>query len=80
MKDRPSEKIYRQQIEKHGTDLKQLVRKRDFLGWLRLIVFVATIIISYKVFVDAGWLGLIPATLGIGVFVYLLFVDTDNSD
>ena len=80
MKDQSPSIVYRQQIEKHNADLKFLLRKRNFFGWLRLIVFVATIIISYKIFVDAAWFGLIPLVVGMSAFIYLILSDVDNNE
>lgn len=80
MKDQLPAIIYEQQIAKHTDDLKFFLRKRNRFGWLRLFVFVATIIISYKVFIDYAWLGLIPFILGIGLFIYLFLTDADNNE
>lgn len=80
MKDQSPTAVYRQQIEKHSADLKFFLRKRNLFGWIRLIVFVATIIVSYKVFVDYAWLGLVPFVIGIGTFIYLFLTDADNNE
>jgi len=80
MKDQSPAIIYQQQIEKHTTELKQLLRKRNLFGWLRLIIFIATIIVSYKIFVDAGWFGLLSAIIGISGFIYLFLIDSDNNE
>jgi hypothetical protein len=80
MKNQLPALVYQERIEKHNIELKQLLQKRNLYGWLRLIVFVATIIISYKIFVEAGWFGLLSAIIGMSGFVYLLFVDADNNE
>lgn len=80
MKDQSPTAVYRQQIERHDANLKTLVQKRNLFGWLRLIVFVTTIIVSYKVFVDYAWLGLIPFIIGIGTFIFLFLTDADNNE
>jgi len=80
MTDHSPSKIYQQNIEKHNYDLKRLLQKRNLFGWLRLIVFVATIVISYKVFVDLAWIGLIPFLVGMAAFIYLLLTDVDNNE
>lgn len=72
--------IYQQQIEKYSHLLKGLVRKRNRVGWLRLIVFVATVIISFKVFTAFALMGLIPLFIGFGLFVSLIFIDADNNE
>ena len=73
-------KVYQEHIDKHNYDLKLLLQKRNLFGWLRLIVFVATIIVSYKVFVDLAWLGLLPLAVGMTCFIYLLLTDVDNNE
>lgn len=80
MTDHSPSKIYQDHIDNLNYDLKSLVQKRNIFGWLRLIAFVATIIISYKVFVDAGWVGLIPLVVGMAAFIYLLLTDADNNE
>lgn len=80
MKDHSPRIIYGHQLAKHYTHFKFLFRKRNFFGWLRLIVFVATIIISYKIFVDYTWFGLIPLITGLSTFIYLFLADADNSE
>lgn len=80
MKNQSPEIVYKRQIDKQNAVLKQLLQKRNLLGWLRLITFVTTIIVSYKIFIDAGWFGLLSAILGMSGFVYLLFIDADNNE
>ena len=72
--------IYQGQIQKHEALLKKLQKKRNLLGWLRLLVFIATIIASFKIFVAAGLIGLAPAILGLSVFIYFIFIDADNNE
>jgi hypothetical protein len=80
MKDRSPEKIYQQQIEKHKETLNGLLKKKDLFGWLRLLVFLATVIISFKIFAASGAIGLLPALVGFALFLYLVFIDTDNNE
>ena len=80
MTDLSPSKVYQEHIDKHNCDLKLLIQKRNLFGWLRLIIFVATIVISYKVFVDLAWIGLIPFLVGMAAFVYLLLTDVDNNE
>ena len=80
MMDRSPMKVYEDLIQKHNAFLKTLLQKRILLGWLRFIAFIAMIIVSYKIFVDYGWVGLIPALLGAGSFIYVIFLDTDNNE
>jgi hypothetical protein len=80
MKDRSPEKIYQQQIEKHKETLNGLLKKKNLFGWLRLLVFLATVIISFKIFAASGAIGLLPALVGFALFLYLVFIDTDNNE
>ncbi|HWI92153.1 MAG TPA: hypothetical protein VNT20_12810 [Flavisolibacter sp.] len=80
MKDQSPTAVYQQQIDKYNADLKTLVQKRNLFGWIRLVVFVTTIIVSYKVFADYDWLGLIPFVIGIGTFIFLFLTDADNNE
>jgi hypothetical protein len=79
MEKSPPVLVYQEQVKKHTAVLGRLMKKRNLLGWLRLFVFLATIIISYKVFVDAGVLGLVPLVTGLSLFIYLVLSDTDNA-
>ena len=72
--------LYQQQIDKYNHELKRFLQKRNLFGWLRLIAFVATILISYTVFVDYTWFGLIPLAVGMAAFIYLIFTDVDNNE
>lgn len=80
MKDASPLKTYEEQIQKHKAVLKSLFKKRNLLGWLRLVAFVATVIVSYKIFADHGWPGVIPLLLGAGAFIYFVFIDADNDE
>lgn len=80
MEDRSPEKIYQLQIEKYKESLSGLFRKKNLLGWLRLVVFLATVIISFRIFAASGAIGLLPAVIGFALFLYLVFIDTDNNE
>lgn len=80
MKDQLPALVYQQQIDKQTIHLKSLLRKRNLFGLLRLVIFVATIIISYKIFVDSAWFGFIPLVAGMSAFIYLITKDIDNSE
>jgi MutS domain V len=79
MKDQSPIPIYREQIRQQKTQLDLLKKKRNLLGWLRLIVFIATAIGSFKIFIAFGPAGLIPLLTGIALFIYLIFIDADNN-
>ncbi|GAA4748370.1 MutS family DNA mismatch repair protein [Flavisolibacter ginsenosidimutans] len=49
------------------------------LGWLRLGVFVATILITYKVFTTYGAAGFLPAIIGLASLLYLVSIDVVNN-
>jgi hypothetical protein len=80
MKNHSPEVFYQDQIEKHNAELKRLLQRRNIFGWVRLILFVATIVVSYKIFVNAGWFGLLSVIIGMSGFVYMLFIDSDNNE
>ena len=73
------EATYNQQIEKHKALLDQQLKKRVRLGWSRLIVFILTIIISYKIFVAAGVIGLVAVVVGLAILLYLVSLDANNN-
>lgn len=70
---------YRQQLEKHTSLLNHLQQKRTRLGWIRLAVFLLTIISAYKIFTTYGVEGIIPTVIGIGILLYLVSVDVANN-
>lgn len=72
--------IYADQIRKHNKCLKALLRKRNQLGWLRFLAFVLTVTVSFKIFIASGIFGIIPAIIGFSLFIYLIFIDTDNNE
>jgi hypothetical protein len=71
--------IYNQQLQQHKTALARLEKKRSNLGWLRLAVFLVTVIAVYQVFTTAGLWGLVPTVVGIGILLYLVSVDVANN-
>ena len=73
------QETYRQQLENHKALLNQLQQKRTRLGWLRLAIFLLTIILAYNIFVTYGVAGLIPTVTGIGILLYLVSVDVANN-
>ena len=79
MENQPVKTAYQQQIKKHQIYLQELLRKRTRLGWARFFVFIATIIITYKVFVAAGIIGFAPVVIGIGILLFLVSVDVNNN-
>src|SRR5689334_22734670 len=70
---------YRAQLQAQQQVLLRLQQKRSRLGWARFAVFIATAIISYIVFVDAGLWGLLPLAIGLIGLIVLVFIDADNN-
>lgn len=70
---------YRQELDDQTRLLRQLERKRALLGWLRLAVFVVASLLAYKVFSSVGLPGLVPATAGVAVLLYLVVQDLANN-
>jgi hypothetical protein len=73
-------KTYRDLINKHQSHLKQLLQKRNRLGWGRLFVFLLTAFIAYQVFVSVGLPGLIVIAIGFGILLYLISLDASNNN
>ena len=71
--------VYQLQLEHHQLQLKELLKKRNRLGWIRFIVFILMIIVSYQVFISFGIWGLLPTVAGIGMLLYLVSVDVNNN-
>ena len=70
---------YGKQLNKFGTQLAQLQKRRKNLGWIRLVVFVLTIIVAYKIFTTYGAIGIVPTVVGLGILLYLVSVDVANN-
>jgi hypothetical protein len=79
MNDSSAENSYTQQLQKFSTLLQSLQKKRTNLGWIRLAVFAATVLLAYKIFTLYGAAGLLPATTGLGLLLYLVSVDVANN-
>jgi hypothetical protein len=79
MSDTLPQHSYRRQLEKFTARLTQLQKKRKNLGWIRLAVFVVTVILAYKVFTTYGAIGLVPTIAGLGLLLYLVSMDVANN-
>lgn len=79
MNDSAPHSIYKKQLQQHTTTLARLEKKRSNLGWLRLAVFLVTVMVAYQVFTTAGLWGLLPTVIGIGILLYLVSVDVANN-
>jgi hypothetical protein len=71
--------IYQRQLQKHNATLEQLLEKRTSLGWIRMLVFIATALISFKTFSAYGFIGSVPLGLGLALLVYFIFRDASNN-
>jgi hypothetical protein len=80
MQEQSPGSTYKKLIDKHQAHLKELLQKRNRLGWGRLFVFLLTAFIAYKLFVSAGLIGLIPIVIGFGLLLYLISLDTTNNN
>jgi hypothetical protein len=79
MQDSSPHTRYQQQLQKHHAHLQQLLKKRSRLGWIRLIVFLLTAFLTYKVFVAAGFVGLAVVVTGLAILLYLISKDVTNN-
>src|SRR6478672_362994 len=74
------EDTYKQQVSYHSDLLKSLKRKRSNIGWLRLILVLGILLLIYALFFKASVLVWMLIAAGIAAFLYVLSVDTDNSN
>ena len=73
------EPVYRQRTEELSKLLKDQQKKKNIIGWARLIVFVLTIILSYQSFVAFGLWGVVAVVAGLAILLYLVSIDVDNN-
>lgn len=71
--------IFNQQISRLSILLEQQTKKRRLLGWSRLMVFLATVFISYYSFHAVGFWGFLPMAAGLAILLVLVSVDVDNN-
>jgi ABC-type multidrug transport system fused ATPase/permease subunit len=70
---------YQQQCEQFNQQLQVLLRKHNRIGWLRLCVSIATLIIAIQAF-SAGVLpGVLSIVIGIAGFLFLVSIDVANN-
>jgi hypothetical protein len=72
--------IYQQRISLFNDTLKHLKRKRSYLGWLRLTIVIAILLLIYRLFVSSSPLVWIATAAGIVFFLCIISVDTDNNE
>lgn len=80
MTGKSPEDSYHQQIAKLHLLSTQLLKKRTLFAWLRFIVFVLTLALSYQVFIAAGLYGFIPVIIGLGILLFLVSLDINNNE
>jgi hypothetical protein len=74
------QEIYQQQLDKWTHILKGLKLKRTRFGWLRLIIVIGIIIGIYSLFFNPPVLNWLAVAVAIGLFLYMVSVDTDNNE
>jgi hypothetical protein len=72
-------KIYEEQLRQFRERQNVLQKKRNRLGWIRLAVFLLTLLLSYEVFAAVGLAGLAIVVSGLGVLLYLVSLDVNNN-
>lgn len=55
-----------------------LIQKRTRIGWLRLLIVAATVLMAYLTWHSAIWLIVSCIIAGIGCFLYAVSIDTDT--
>jgi len=73
------QQTYEQERQRHLVELSIHRRRRSRLGWLRFIVFIATIAVSWFVFIHHGAFGFLPLIIGIAVLLFLVSQDVNNN-
>lgn len=70
---------YEERIRQQTAVLRQLLRRRRQLGWLRLFVFLLAALAAWQTFRAAGHWGWLPVAAGIALLLFLVSKDTDNN-
>lgn len=71
--------IYKLRIEEFTLQLNDLRKKRNLLGWLRLIIVVVSIVLAYQVFISVGFLAWVIVAIAIILFLVLVTLDANNN-
>jgi hypothetical protein len=69
---------YQQIIDRHLTTLSELKNKRKRIGWIRLLIFSATILSIYAVRHDGALLITATILIGSAAFLFALSLDIEN--
>ena len=78
MNDHAPQNVYQQQITELTEKRNALKKRRSFLGWMRLLVAVATFIAAYQLAGSSVLFACIVAAAGAAIFIYVLGRDADN--
>ena len=78
-KNTPKE-TYKYNMEILSAYLKILNQKRSYLGWLRLLIVIAILFLIYHLFFNSSLLTWLLVAAGIATFLYVISIDTDNSE
>jgi len=78
--DSTATEIYTQRLTTFSNQLKDLKSKRSKLGWLRLVIVIATLLAVYSLFFNNGLVGWMLVACGIAAFLYIVSIDADNNE
>src|SRR4051794_26276107 len=71
---------YQRQVDAYTEKLKRLKRKRSSLGWLRLIIVLAILLLIYYLFFNAAIFVWTAVIIAIAIFLYVVSVDSNNNE
>ncbi|MCW3079903.1 MutS family DNA mismatch repair protein [Segetibacter sp.] len=74
------QETYKQQVTFHSHLLQKLKRKRSNIGWLRLVIVLAILLLIYSLFFKNLVITWLLVAVGIAVFLYVISIDADNND
>ena len=78
MNDHAPQNVYQQQITELTEKRNALQKRRSVLGWMRLLVAVATFIAAYQLAGFSVLFACMVAAAGAAIFIYVLGRDADN--
>src|SRR5690349_14582837 len=78
--DHSPKAIYQKQLDLFTSLLSSLQKRRANIGWIRAGVFIATLIVAFKIFSSFGWIGLLPTITGFAFLLYLVSLDVANNE
>ena len=79
MNDQSPFHIYTQEKKKHEEELQKLKKKQNLLGWLRLGIVLIAAVLAFYLFTISLVFGWMAVAIGIGFFLAIVSVDTDNN-